>query len=230
MFKLHLDLHLHYVPPMCETGPGVVVTRELQLPFPPHEDLRVFSRSFDECPDPVGFALNEVVWDVDRQVFLAGAYVSNHDLPMAFIADDIRACLDRGWRFGSFCEDYPQPDDMADEPAVGGQAPIAADTDDDMERLHMLAPQRRPKEFNRLMKALVRHMAETFNNSAVAYAMDKTGRYFSEEDAKGRDTDPAVRRWRDLHYEFSRLASKEQLAWRDRVARYRSIAEVLTAR
>jgi len=227
MFRLHMDLHLHYVPPITEAGPGIIMTREIEIPFPAFEGLRVYSPAFDDCPDPMGFTLKEVVWDVDRQVFLADTYLASHDLPMAFIADDIRAWLGRGWRLGSFCDDYPEPDYSDEEPADGDGDTDASAANDDLERLHTLAPQRRPKEFNQVLKALVRHMAETFNNSAAAYAMDKTGRFFSDDDIKARPTDPAVRRWQELCSEFTRFSDDEQFAWRDRAAKYRSIEAII---
>jgi len=70
-FTHELDLHLHYSPPMPESGSGIVVTRELHLPFVPHERLLIFSKAIDDCPDPMGFCIKDVVWDIDREVVLA---------------------------------------------------------------------------------------------------------------------------------------------------------------
>jgi len=42
MFTLELDLSLFYEPLMDEYQPGIVVTREVELPFPPMEGLSLF--------------------------------------------------------------------------------------------------------------------------------------------------------------------------------------------
>jgi hypothetical protein len=226
MHTLHLDLHLHFLPPMTETGPGIVVTRVIELPFPAADGLRVYSRSFDDNYDPMGFELKEVVWDVDRQVFLADTYYVSHDLPMAFIADEIRAWVGRGWRLGSYRDDYPEPD-YGDDDAVGSADTPAAAGDDEQERMHTLPAQRRPKEFNQFLKAMVRHMAETFSNCDAAYAMEKSGRYFREDEVKDRWEEPVVKKWRELCVEFSKLTSEQQLDWRDRTARHPSIEDII---
>src|SRR5512147_3243333 len=44
MFTLLLDLHMSFVPPMSGHR-GVVLTRELKLPFAPVEDLIIFSKA-----------------------------------------------------------------------------------------------------------------------------------------------------------------------------------------
>lgn len=43
---------------------------------------------------------------MDRQVFGAKTSMTNVDLPLAFMPDDIRAWLDRGWRLGSYTVVY----------------------------------------------------------------------------------------------------------------------------
>lgn len=77
--------------------------------------------------------------------------------------------------------------------------------------------------------ALIRVMAELHNNSAVAYAMDKTKMYFSEEDLKESHS-KAAQRWRDKEYEFGRMPMKKQIAWRERVKRkYPSLAKIVAS-
>jgi hypothetical protein len=70
-------------------------------------------------------------------------------------------------------------------------------------------------------------MAEVFMASDVAYAMDQTGRFFSESEVADRRDDPAVRKWEDLRHSFARLSRDEHFAWRDRAMRHPSIAEVI---
>jgi len=228
MYTLHLDLHLHFVPPMTETGPGIVVTRVIELPFPASDGLRVYSKRFDDNYDPMGFELKEVVWDLERQVFLADTYYVSHDLPMAFIADEVRAWLGRGWRLGSYRDEYPEPA----YPDAPGEAdpPGGSPAYDVLEQMHTLAPRGRSKEFNLFFKAMIRHLAESFSNSDAAYAMEKTGRYFSEEEIKARWEEPLVKKWRDACMDFTKLSSEEQLDWRDRTSRHPSLEEVLLGR
>ena len=42
MFKLELDMHLKWVPPMEEHGPGIILTRTIELPFAPTSGLHLF--------------------------------------------------------------------------------------------------------------------------------------------------------------------------------------------
>ena len=48
--------------------------------------------------------------------------------------------------------------------------------------------------------------------------MDKTKRFYSEEDIKKSDS-PIVRKWRNLAFDFDKLPVDRQIAWRDRVTR-----------
>jgi hypothetical protein len=48
MYKLELDLALHLSPPMDERGAGIMLTRQLALPFAPMPGLAVFSRKMDD--------------------------------------------------------------------------------------------------------------------------------------------------------------------------------------
>lgn len=230
MFKLHLDLCIHFVPPMGEHGAGITVTRALELPFAPINGLRVFSRAFDECPEPEGFTLKDVIWDVDRQVFLAQTELVSHDFPMPFIPTEIRAWLDRGWRFGSYRDAYADHD--AEEPdgerANVVEAEEGGDTEwDDAEKAHLRTWQQRSAEQNLALKALIRHMAETYDNLAAAYAFDKTGRYFTEREAR-EDVmkNPHVRKFADAARAFESISFEEKEKWRNRTARYPSIEEL----
>jgi hypothetical protein len=221
MYRLHLDLHW-VVSPMGEHGRGITFTRELELPFPAHDGLRLHSRQMDECSEPLGYELKEVIWDMDRGVFLAKTRVIDQDLPLAMLEDQLRGWLAMGWRLGSYVDAYPEPEIDEEEDEALGDA-IGDDADEYV--LPTLPPRRRPAEFNRIFKALVRHMAEGFDCWDVAYAMDRTGRYFTEEQRKQKD-DPAVGRWHEALREFDKLPQDEQFRWREKVMRYRSFTSV----
>lgn len=52
VFKLELDLHLFCEPLMDEEGDGIVVSKTLELPFPPYEGLALIGKQIDESPGP----------------------------------------------------------------------------------------------------------------------------------------------------------------------------------
>lgn len=229
MFKLHLDLHVHFVPPMHGHGAGVVLTRETELPFVPTEGLRLFSRTFEGHSDPMGFMLESVVWDIDRQVFLASTDLVVDSVPLPFIADEIRSWVERGWRFASYRDDYPT-DDAEGPDAVAADSDVDAEGNewDDAEKAHLRSWQQRSAEQNRILKALIRHMAETYDNEAAAYAFDRTGRYFTEQQIKeSRLDDRNIRKFVDATREFENMPFAQQQSWRDRTERYPSFEEFL---
>ncbi len=123
MFKLELDLHLYFDPPMADHGDGIAVTRTIDVPFPPWSGLLVYGRELDECPSPGGWPLKDVTWDVDRGVFLATTSLHSGGVPMAMIPDVVRAYVDRGWRLGSYMDLYEEPNEdesPEDDDAVEG--------------------------------------------------------------------------------------------------------------
>ncbi|MFA9476939.1 hypothetical protein ACERK3_01405 [Phycisphaerales bacterium AB-hyl4] len=215
MYKLELDLHLYFDPPMEDRGGGIVVTRTIELPFAPSPGLMVYGQDLDECPEPGGWPLKDLTWDIDREVFLATTSLSSHGMPMAMIPDVLQGWLARGWRLGSYMETYPEPDDDAEE-APDPAAADEEDLEDEMDRWPSLPPSKRPKAFNRLMRTLVRAMSERYNNLAVAYAMDQTKRYFDEHQLK-QDTSRAAERWRQATRAFEELPPEQQSAWQEHV-------------
>lgn len=227
MYTLCLDLHLRFVPPMSEHAPGIVLTRTLTLPFPPYSGLVIHGRAMDDCPDPLGFHLTEVIWDMDREVFLAHTIVVPGDEPLALIPDTIRGWMGRGWKLGSYRDDYARDD----ETEMDGEASDSAVDEGEYERLetlHTLPKSRRDPEFNRFFKALIREMSEGYNNLSVAYAMDKLGRLLPDEEPKaGEQLSETARLWRDTRSEFDQLDSDDKTAWQDRVAKYPTLERAL---
>jgi hypothetical protein len=224
-YTLRLDLHLQFIPLIPEVGSGIVLTRVIQLPFPAHEGMRVYSRPMDETYHPMGFNLHDVVWDLDRKVFLADTYCVSDEIPLALMAKEIQAWLARGWRLGSYRDDYPDPlQAVAVDETTFSKRDAAYEA---LERLHMLAPKRRGKEFNRFFKAIVRYLAESFVNSDVGYAMEKTGRYFSDEDIMQRGDKPRVKEWQAIREEFGKLSSEDQCKWRDRTLRFPELKDAI---
>jgi len=218
MFKLKLDLIITYTPPMSERGGGIYLTREIYLPFVPFEGLHLCGRQIDYAPGPEGFVLKDIIWDVDREVFLAHTQLMNQDLPILEIPADIKSWIELGWRLGSYADKYEFTED--DDDVVLNVPKEDADQDDWKTQLQLptLSPRQRPKVFNLIMRALVRTMVEQYNDLPSAYAMDKTKRYFSEEQLKANSTKQA-RMWQNAVQEYVDMDWNQQLAWRNKVMR-----------
>jgi len=218
-FRLELDLRLYFVPPMTETGNGIVLTRSLDLPFPPYTGLVVFGRSMDVTEEPTGFHVDDVIWDADRRVFLAHTDAVSQDVSIAEIADEIETWLGLGWRLGSYNEAYRRRTRRRkgeeDDPEFAVAAP---DDDDPAEGWQRKSPRDRSREFNAFFRALVRFMVESMNNESVAFAMHTTKRYFSPSELETTQTTPA-KRFQQAEEEFDKLTEEEKRAWEERVCR-----------
>lgn len=225
MFTLHLDLRIHFVPPMSEHASGIVLTRVVEVPFAPVEGTRVFSKAFDECKEPEGFVLKDILWDVDREVLLAHTVLVNHDFPLTYIPAEIRNWIDRGWRYGSYRDDYPSEgaddDDGPDCEDTGATQAGELNEFEIAEGIHRLSWRQRSAGDNRVLRALIRHMVETYDNVSGAYAFDKTGRYFTEYEIRNRDlSDNHVNQFMDCCRQFETMSLDEQEKWRKRTQRY----------
>jgi hypothetical protein len=218
MFRLELDLSIHYIPPMLESRRGIILTRSVELPFAPFPNLQIYSREIDDSPGPLGFMLKELTWDIDRQVFLAETGIVNTSIPVAEIPDDLCSWIERGWRFGSFADAYVDPTMSDDEEPTGDSETGSSDEDVLLEELPAKPPRNRPASFNKVLRALVRTMAELDNNAAVAYAIAKTQRFFDnvENIAKENET-PAIRKYRVALSEFEEMSFDERYDWRTKI-------------
>jgi hypothetical protein len=232
MFKLEVEMSLRYVPPMSEHRRSIVLTSEFDIPFPPFSNLFLSGDALNDHPTADGFKLEFVTWDIDRHVFMARTSHTSHDLPIGFIPYDIRSWLDRGWKFGSLEDRYPTSDDEIEFNAEINSRSEEDDgntsADDHSEKWQTLPPRRRPKKFNVFLKALVRMMAETFDNLHAAYAIDKTKMVFSEREIKEDRDSPDKRAFWDAELEYRGLPDAEQFAWRDQVIKnYPSLENVI---
>ena len=106
MYTLLFDNHITFSPPMGGLSTGVVLTRKVEIPFPPFEGLRLHSRTFDDCPVPEGFTLKDVVWDNDRGVFVAKTSLGCEVYPIREIVGVIRDWVSRGWALGCYRDGY----------------------------------------------------------------------------------------------------------------------------
>lgn len=218
MFTLELDLVLAYIPPMIERRAGICLTREIQLPFAPYNGLQLYGKQLDQAPGPEGFVLKDVMWDVDREVFMGHFELISHDLPMEDIPLDIGAWLGLGWRFGSCGDRYEEDEEDGQDRDVeddGDDSFIDQSFEDEL-KLPTRSPRERSKRFNLVMRAMVRVMAETHNNLEVAYAMDKTKRHFTEKQLKDNKT-KHTEAWIEAQIEYNKMGWQQREAWRERV-------------
>jgi len=95
--------------------------------------------------------------------------------------------------------------------------------------LHTLPKTRRDRAFNQFFKALVRLMAQSFDNCDIAYAMDKLGRLVPEE-KPGPDESSLHRKWREAQAEYHEMSQDEQFAWMDSLTKYPSIDRAIKVR
>ena len=77
-------------------------------------------------------------------------------------------------------------------------------------------PDGRAKVFEDAFKAMVRFMIEVNDNPTVAYAIDKTDRMVSEENAELL-SDEDLAEWEDACEEFEAMSPDEQQTWTDQV-------------
>ena len=229
MFDVEMDVSLTFDPPMDANSRGIHVTRRFKLPFAPQKGFALTGRVFSDHPDPEGFMLQNVVWDEDRRVFLVDSSASTLDFPIALIPDELRSWIERGWRLGSYRDNYEQDeeeDELESEAIEQVEFGSVDDDWDDLDKLPSTTPRRRPRDFNRLMKALIREMSELFNNQDIAYAMDQTDRYFTEDQLKGTDT-AVTRKWREALETWKQMSMNEQIAWQRSVAGDPSIDKLI---
>ena len=215
MFKLELDLLLYFIPPMDERGQGIRLTRLLELPFPPTNGLHLAGIALDDPPCPLGFRINDLTWDLDRQVFMATTHLTIQNDPIATIPYEIGSWIDRGWRLGSYEDAYEQPEDTEDDSSEVTTESV--DEWDEDNRLPTMNPRSRPRVFNKFLRALVREMARLRNNESIAYAIDRTKMFFDEKRLK-EDSKAAIR-FRDAQNEFSAMTWDQQYDWREKVIR-----------
>jgi hypothetical protein len=228
MFDLQLDLKMYFIPPMEENRNAIRLTRKLQLPFAPYNELAVYNPAMDTYPMQEGMTLKNVVWDMQRSRFTAETTFEQHDLPLVHIAAELASWVKIGWRMGSYLDDLAEdmPDDFDDanndaEPEETSEVEspeieCAIDPDD---LIPTLPPRKRDKSFNKLFRALIRVVAEEQPGTPTTYAMWKSGRLFSEKQLKDNDTMPA-KQFQQAMEEFRRMDFSKQFDWSMKVCRF----------
>lgn len=197
-FTLELDLHLFFTPLMQSWGDGIMMARTIQLPFPPDDNTTIAGRSIEgDCKPPLGYRLNDTIWDVDRKRFIATTTADHGGGPLAYITDDLDTYLSEGWTIGSWRTHY----DKSWRSPIGDQIDkskfdLGLMDEDDLYELETMPASKRPEQFNTLMSALARLLFNLYNNEALAYAMFKTKTYFQDEEKQSPKFKDAMR-----HYE-----------------------------
>ncbi len=218
MYTLHLDLKINFLPPMQEHGPGIVLTRAIKIPFPPHDGLILHSQAIDECSGPEGFMIKQVIWDIDREVFLARTELVDSGTPIGAIVYQIQNWLDRGWELGSYRDTYPET--VKPPPRPRGRRRRRKTDWDELERMQENRLPRRPEWFMDEFRAWVRFHVDNYSEF-WAFAMDQTG-VVSPPCQYKRDgsENTAWNEWQTVLQGYGKLSDSDRQAWLRKVKRY----------
>lgn len=217
MYQLQLDLKVCFCPPMTEKGFPLRLTRTIELPFPPTPGLALTGSAIDEHPMAEGFKLEDLTWDMDRNRFTADISTTHVGFPIAEIPDILAELFDHGWRFGSYADDFDEDDECENDQEDDSTEELIPN-EDEFERLQTIDSRKRPKEFNKLFRGLIRTMCEVRNNLPVAYAMWKTGKLIQEEEVEKKET-PAGRKFADAVFEFEKMSFDAQWDWQQQICK-----------
>ncbi len=181
-FTLRLDLRYFFEPLMQDFGNGISFSRTIQLPFPPSGSVAIGGKSIEgQYHPPLGYRLSDLVWDYDRQVFLATTTECHAGSPLAILPFEIRTFIDNGWQPGSWQQSYDDEwEDVVEETDRLSQ--ISWDTldDDELAAMETMPASQRPAQFSDLLTTVVRMLFKPKNNEAVAYAIHKTKKYYED--------------------------------------------------
>ena len=182
-FRVELDLHLYFTPLMRQVGDGIVLTRTLDLPFPPNGKIMIGGKSIEgDCTPPLGYHLADIVWDVDRQVFLTNTVMCLDGTPLAFVPMEIEMQVDNGWKIGSWRKFYDRTwKSPIDTNLQASKFDLEWDDEEELYLLETTPSTKMPEQFNQLFSAIVRMLFMLQNNESVGYAMYKSKMYFQDE-------------------------------------------------
>lgn len=217
---------------MKDEGHGIRLNRMCELPFVPTEDVSIFSKSFEGCEEPLGYCLKEVMWDLDRECFLAETQYSSIGTPIAMIPHEIDALLSHGWEFGSYQDSYSSEAKPGRKRKSLSPLRISKWDDDEAKEWELRTSKSRPKEFTTVLHAVVSTMAELNNNCEVAFAMLKTGGFadLPEDRFQRRDLSPFEERFEAATKEYSHMTFDQQWEWCKSVQRrYPRLIDVVRA-
>ena len=153
--------------------------------------------------------------------------MSHINLPLAFVPDEIRTWIQRGWKLGSQ-EDVYQVTEENRGVAENGSTSLAQRDYDRMERWLVMTPRSRPSESNEFLRALVCEMAATYNNLPTAYAIDQTKMFIPDNESKDLELRKS-KRFRDALRQYQAMSLQQKSTWQQAVLqRYPRLEEVLS--
>jgi hypothetical protein len=214
MYRLELDFVLWFVPPMEDRGDGIRLTRTTEMPFVPAKRIALHSRTWEDIDgEPLGYQLKDIIWDFDRECFLAETHTSATGVPIAMIPHQIADMINCGWRYGSYKEAY-STEAKRGRRHKGLPRLQINDWDWDEAETWETSRNGRPAEFKTVFQAVVRTMLERYNNLAAAYAMLHTGTYFGiEDDIHAQPQSPGEKKFLAAMREFVDWDSEKKLEW-----------------
>lgn len=222
---------------MHQHAPGIIFTRSIELPFLPTEDIAVFSpQIMIDGSEPMGIFLKDIIWDMDRRVFFAKTYLQDDGCSLPLVPDALREHLDLGWRFGSYVDQYGNPEyrkSPPPEPSSRVPKPSRRDLrDDGTSEMLSLTWKERSSYANAVFGAFIRHLAESFDTS-TAVAMERTGMFFDEKEVKGlpwESPTEVIRQWDKIRSDFREITQRRQTTWREKlIAKYHSLQAIANA-
>ncbi|MBL1217956.1 MAG: hypothetical protein D8M59_10730 [Planctomycetes bacterium] len=218
-YTLQVEISLYFIPPMTEAGRGIGLLQHFRLPFVPVHGMILTGGAFNTSPSPEGYMLRDVTWDVDREMFLATSSLHMYGEPLGLVPEEIAEWYARGWRLGHNVDWYeeatPEPDEVIEDEGCTEDDIVR----DDIEVMHTWERRRRPRDYNLGFRALIRTMAESYNNLSVAYAMKETGRCLSEDHSLKAAPEKAQRQWNEAIEAYLSMTWDEQDKWRCRICR-----------
>ena len=223
---------------MSQHSRGIILTRSIQLPFPPSGDIAIFGRDLmEDGSEPMGIMLKDIIWDTDRQVFFAKTYLDDGSCPLTMVPQELRRHHEKGWRFGSYVDLYGNPE-YKDPPPSEPSSPIPNPSrrdlreNNDSDEMLKWKPERRSRYFNAVFGAFIRCLAESFEIS-TAVAMERTGVYFDEHEVKGtpwKRPPDEVLHWDEIREQFFKTSSRGQMSWRKKlIGKYHSLQALTNA-
>lgn len=218
MYTLELDLKLGLIP-MVGDGAPVSLTRTLTLPFPAYAGLVLFAKGMDNCPQPLGLHLSEVVWDIDREVFLAETGVQE-EVPIGMIAVTYQQWIDRGWTPGSCHDRYPIRMHIPPGARYRRKHPSERMDFDELEDMQKTPAKRRSEWYMDEFRAVVRYLFER-GNDHTAFAMDRTRMLRNPEETPAwAKPKPLDVEWRQAIDALGKLPPPERKRWEAKVRRF----------
>lgn len=203
MYTVYVDLEIRFTPPMNEDTPGLIMTKQIELPFVPVAGMNLIGKTIDPDPFPPGREIKGVTWDDDRRVFLIDLESTMVNFPLNRLPDQITYLEESGWRIGSWQDHFDQTTDATDQQAAVEAAGRKALT----------------RKETRLFRGLVRLTAGANRSPAHAYATERSCEIIQDDDVDPNRQEVADT-FKAAVREYDTMTNQQKQAWLRRVSKY----------